>query len=142
MLNELDGISPLKSVIFLAATNRPDIIDKALMRPGRIDRILYVGPPDRDARIKILNINLKKIPHAADVQVEELADSTEGYSGAEITSICREAALYAMQQDLNTKHVEKAHFVTALEKVPRGITPDVIDFYRSYQNQSKLQIIV
>jgi CDC48 subfamily AAA family ATPase len=142
MLNELDGISPLKSVIFLAATNRPDIIDKALMRPGRIDRILFVGPPDRDARIKILNINLKKIPHGEDVNIEELADKTEGYSGAEITSICREAALYAMQQDLNSKQVEKTHFMKALEKVPRGITPDVIEFYKNYQNQSKLQIIV
>jgi AAA family ATPase len=116
--------------------------DKALMRPGRIDRILFVGPPDRDARIKILNINLKKIPHGEDVNIEELADKTEGYSGAEITSICREAALYAMQQDLNSKQVEKTHFMKALEKVPRGITPDVIEFYKNYQNQSKLQIIV
>lgn len=112
------------------------------MRPGRIDRILFVGPPDRDARVKILNINLKKIPHGEDVSVEELADKTEGYSGAEITSICREAALYAMQQDLNSKQVDKAHFMKALEKVPRGITPDVIEFYKNYQNQSKLQIIV
>ncbi|CEG71704.1 hypothetical protein RMATCC62417_07395 [Rhizopus microsporus] len=100
LLNELDGIEPLVNVTVVAATNRPDIIDDALLRPGRIDRILYVGPPDYDSRKEIFRIQLSKMACASDVDIEEIAAKSEGCSGAEAVAICQEAALLAMEEDI------------------------------------------
>jgi transitional endoplasmic reticulum ATPase len=133
MLNELDGISPLKNVVFLAATNRPDIIDKALMRPGRIDRKIFVPPPNFTARAQILKLNLSKMPCSPDVNIEELAAKTEGYSGAELTLLCREAALVAMQQNINIEQVEKGHFLKAMEKISPSITSEMLDYYKKFE---------
>ncbi|MFZ0512329.1 MAG: AAA family ATPase [Candidatus Nitrosopolaris sp.] len=83
LLTELDGLEILTNVIVIGATNRPDIIDIALLRPGRFDRLLYVPPPDRDSRIQIIKIHTKKKPRGQDVKIEELADHTDGYTGAD-----------------------------------------------------------
>ncbi|KAJ3615696.1 hypothetical protein Zmor_012369 [Zophobas morio] len=99
LLNELDGVEPLKNVTFLAASNRPDAIDPALMRPGRIDRILFVAPPDESSRREIFTIHLKKMPNdLTDVEVDELARKTSFFSGAEIVAVCREAAMEALRR--------------------------------------------
>lgn len=135
MLNELDGIEPLKSVLFLAATNRPDIIDKALMRPGRIDQAIYISPPDNAARRKILEICLKKIPHSDDLNLDQLVSLTNGYSGAEITSACREAGLAALQEDINATIVQYRHFVTAIASIVPTITESMIRFYTNFASQ-------
>jgi SpoVK/Ycf46/Vps4 family AAA+-type ATPase len=87
LLTELDGVESLKDVTVLAATNRPDIIDPALLRPGRIDRVLYVSPPDAVAREDIFRIETRKMPLAVDVVLDELAASTDDYSGAEISGL-------------------------------------------------------
>lgn len=84
LLTELDGIQPVKRLVVVAATNRPDVIDPALLRPGRLDRLVYVPPPDTSSRREILRLSLAKVPSAGDVDREELAQRTEGFSGAEV----------------------------------------------------------
>ncbi|EGC39638.1 hypothetical protein DICPUDRAFT_147573 [Dictyostelium purpureum] len=141
LLTEMDGIQPLTNVTIIGATNRPDIIDKAILRAGRIDRILYISPPDFDARKEIFNIHLKKVPHSNDINVEELSNLTDGYSGAEVTSICREASICAMKQDLNAKQIEMNHFIQAISNVKKGITKEMLNFYKQYQENSNLQVL-
>lgn len=136
MLNELDGIEPLKNVLFLAATNRPDIIDKALMRPGRIDRIIYVSPPDFEARKRILQISLRKTPHV-NFDFEELANITDGLSGAELTSLCRESCLLAMEEDINVEQVDGKFFMQALESIKPTISKKMLDHFESYAKSFK-----
>ena len=105
LLTELDGVETLKDVIMVAATNRPDMIDKALLRPGRIDRIIYVPLPDTEARKEIFKIHLAKTPLGNDVVLQDLVERTEMFSGAEISALCREAALAALQEDIESCEV-------------------------------------
>ncbi|KAI5074246.1 hypothetical protein GOP47_0010207 [Adiantum capillus-veneris] len=120
LLVEMDGLGPRKAVTVIAATNRPDKIDAALLRPGRFDRLLYVGPPDEAARLKIFEIHTKNIPCAADVDKRGLANCTNGYTGADIASICREAAMAALEENLNVQEVSMRHFISALNIVQRS----------------------
>jgi transitional endoplasmic reticulum ATPase len=98
LLTELDGLEVLTNVIVIAATNRPDIIDPALLRPGRFDRLLYVPPPNRDSRVQIIRIHTRKKPLAEDVIIEELADHTDGYTGADIASLSSAAVMLALRE--------------------------------------------
>ncbi|KAI3651314.1 hypothetical protein MP228_004795 [Amoeboaphelidium protococcarum] len=98
LLNEMDGVEMLSNVIIIAATNRPDILDPALLRPGRLDRLLYIPPPDKEARLAIIRIRTAKMPLADDVAMDVLAERTNGMSGAEIVALCREAAMDALSQ--------------------------------------------
>ncbi|EFA02694.2 Transitional endoplasmic reticulum ATPase TER94-like Protein [Tribolium castaneum] len=134
LLTELDGVSPLGDVTVLAATNRPDRIDKALLRPGRLDRIVYVPLPDDDTRREIFKLKLGKMP-VCNVDVEELVRLTPGYSGAEVNAVCHEAAMMALEDSLDARFVEKRHFEKALTIVkPR--TPDsLIQLYQDYLNK-------
>ena len=102
LLTELDGLEVLSDVIIIAATNRPDIIDAALLRPGRFDRLLYVPPPDKEARTRIFKIHTSKKPLADDVNIDTLADQTEGYTGADIAGLASAAVMLALRQ-----HIEK-----------------------------------
>ncbi len=144
LLVELDGVETLKDVTVLAATNRPDIIDKALLRPGRIDRILYVSPPDAESAAEIFRIECRRMKVEATVLAEEnvakigqLAGD-KGLSGAEIAACCREAALKAMHENLNAQEVQLAHFVSAFEEVKPRITKAMLDFFKKYQEESGL----
>ncbi|KAI9498373.1 P-loop containing nucleoside triphosphate hydrolase protein [Zychaea mexicana] len=141
LLNELDGIEPLVNVTVVAATNRPDIIDDALMRPGRIDRILYVGPPDFASRREIFRIQLAKMACDPDVDLGELAAKSDGCSGAEAVAICQEAALFAMEENVHIDSVKQRHFMQALSSFTRRITPEMLNFYRDFQTRSGLQSI-
>ncbi|KAF9187277.1 Spermatoproteinsis associated protein 5 [Haplosporangium sp. Z 767] len=143
LLNELDGIEPLVNVTVVAATNRPDIMDPALMRPGRIDRILYVSPPDLASRREILKLQIhsKKMACDADVDLEELAEKTEGCSGAEVVALCQEAALKAMEESLDIACVSKRHFNQALAGITRRITPEMIQFYDDFRIRSGLKTV-
>jgi len=91
LLTEMDGVTAQKLVFFIGATNRPDILDPALMRPGRLDSLIYIGLPDFESRISILKATLRKSPMDPDVDYEWLADRTEGFSGADLASICKQA---------------------------------------------------
>ncbi|KAJ3103391.1 hypothetical protein HDU96_009292 [Phlyctochytrium bullatum] len=141
MLSEMDGVEPLVNVTVVAATNRPDILDSALLRPGRIDRILYVSPPDYDARVEILRIQTGKMACAPDVDIADLARKTEGYSGAEVVAICQEAAYKAMEEDANAKQVEHRHFLAGVEGVTPRITAEVVAFYDRFKHRSGLRSI-
>src|SRR5689334_11820047 len=101
LLTELDGLEILTNVIVIAATNRPDIIDPALLRPGRFDRLLYVPPPDRDSRVQIIKIHSKKKPLADDIDIEELANHTDGYTGADIASLMSAAVMLALRDHIS-----------------------------------------
>lgn len=141
LLTELDGVETLKDVIMVAATNRPDMIDKALLRPGRIDRILYVPLPDREARREIFKIHLSKTPLGADVVLEDLTEKTEMFSGAEISALCREAALAALQEDIESSKVLRRHFDAAFMAVKPRTSTELIELYKKYQTESGIHSI-
>ncbi|SPP82098.1 ATPase family protein 2 homolog [Drosophila guanche] len=132
LLTELDGVEALQNVTIVAATNRPDLIDKALLRPGRIDRILYVGLPKADARSEILHIKLRTMPLAKDVQVDKLVELTDGYSGAEIQAVCHEAAMRALEQSFEAEQVDWSHFEHALTAVQPRTSPELLKLYEDY----------
>ncbi|XP_038164476.1 ATPase family protein 2 homolog [Cyprinodon tularosa] len=135
LLTEMDGIEQLRDVTVLAATNRPDMIDKALMRPGRLDRIVFVPLPDAATRREIFSLQFRNMPVAENVSLDELVTRTNKYSGAEITAVCREAALLALQEDIKAEHIEARHFENALNTVKPRIPDSLIQSYISYQQQ-------
>ncbi|XP_023962152.2 ATPase family gene 2 protein homolog A isoform X2 [Chrysemys picta bellii] len=141
LLTEMDGIEQLKDVTILAATNRPDMIDKALMRPGRIDRIIYVPLPDAKTRREIFKLQFRSMPISDEVCLEELVLQTQKYSGAEITAVCREAALLALQEDIQAKCIMGRHFQHALSIVTPRIPESLRQFYEDYQRQSGLHTL-
>jgi transitional endoplasmic reticulum ATPase len=132
LLTEMDGIMTLEDVVIIAATNRPDIVDPAVLRPGRFDRLIYVPEPDEKARLEIFKIYTKDMPLAKDVDLAELARKTKSYSGADIEAVCREAALIALRRDINSKQVTLADFQKALEKIGPTISPDMEAWYKGF----------
>ncbi len=132
MLTEMDGIQSLKDVVVIGATNRPDLIDPALLRPGRLERLVYVPPPDKYGRLKILKVLTKKMPMAKDVNLESIAERTENYSGADLAAIVREAGLSAIREDNNAKIVYMRHFEEALSKIQPSLTEELIKHYESF----------
>ncbi|XP_029962283.1 ATPase family protein 2 homolog [Salarias fasciatus] len=135
LLTEMDGIEQLRDVTVLAATNRPDMIDKALMRPGRLDRIIYVPLPDAATRREIFSLQFGNMPVDGDVSVDELVTRTNKYSGAEIAAVCREAALLALQDHIHAQHIQAAHFQRALDTVKPRIPDSLLQSYTRYQQQ-------
>ncbi|MCE4617830.1 MAG: CDC48 family AAA ATPase [Desulfurococcales archaeon] len=134
LLTELDGLVPLQNVVVIAATNRPDILDPALLRPGRFDRLIYVPPPDKEARKEIFKVHTRKIPLADDVDLDKLAELTEGYTGADIEAVVREAVMIKLREKLEVGKVEMRHFMEALKKVPPSLSPEDI---RRYERMAK-----
>ncbi|KAF9598576.1 hypothetical protein IFM89_028203 [Coptis chinensis] len=117
LLAELDGLQKRVDVTVIAATNHPDKIDPALLRPGRFDRLLYVGPPSEADREDIFHIHVRQMPCSSDVSMKELARLTEGYTGADKSLICREAAIAAIEESLNAFEISMAHFEIGLGRV-------------------------
>lgn len=131
-LTEMDGIEELKGVIIVAATNRPDMLDPALMRPGRLDRILYVPPPDHPARLALFKKELTGKPLATDIKYKKLADITEGYSAADITAICNAVAMAAAKDTLQTdrrQRITMKRLQYFIERTPRSITKEQLAIY-------------
>ncbi|XP_054419395.1 ATPase family gene 2 protein homolog A [Pteronotus mesoamericanus] len=141
LLTEMDGIEQLRDVTVLAATNRPDRIDKALMRPGRIDRIIYVPLPDAATRREIFNLQFHSMPIGQDVDLNELILQTDTYSGAEVIAVCREAALLALEEDIQAKCIRRRHFTRALSAVTPRIPESLRRFYEDYREQSGLHTL-
>ncbi|KAF7291610.1 AAA family ATPase [Mycena chlorophos] len=135
LLNEMDGVQELLGVTVLAATNRPDAIDSALMRPGRLDRLIYVGPPDQKGREEILRIRMKGMAVGPDVDVEKIANLTQGYSGAEISALCQEAALLTMQKDMNAPFVPHEAFVVASGSIKKQITSSMLEKFARWNSK-------
>ncbi|MBW3016229.1 CDC48 family AAA ATPase [Candidatus Woesearchaeota archaeon] len=128
ILTEIDGLEGMSDIVIIGATNRPDMLDTALLRPGRFDRIILTPVPDRNARLETFKVHTKNMP-LKDVEIEELAEKTEGYVGADIESICREAAILALREMMNAKAVTMEHFEAAIKKVAPSITKDVEKMY-------------
>ncbi|MBP1357012.1 MAG: CDC48 family AAA ATPase, partial [Sulfolobus sp.] len=168
LLAEMDGIEKLENVIIIAATNRPDILDPALLRPGRFDRLIYVPPPDKLARRDILKVHTRNVSLSEDVSLDELAEKTEGYTGADIAALVREATLRAIREEMtecmkkaeglvkgngedkmnkikecmkeNVPLVERRHFDIALKKVRPSVTQDMVQFYQSWIDKARQQL--
>ncbi|MEM5872062.1 MAG: AAA family ATPase, partial [Candidatus Aenigmatarchaeota archaeon] len=112
------------------------ILDPALLRPGRFDRQIYVPAPDEKTRLEILKIHTKKMPLKG-VDLKKLAKETEGYSGADLEALCREAGLNALRENINAKEVTKKHFAEAMKKVKPSITKDMLRFYEKMMEEFK-----
>ena len=147
LLTELDGLEILTNVVVIGATNRPDIVDAALLRPGRFDRLLYVPPPDRDSRIQIIKIHVKKKPLDDAVDIERLADQTEGYTGADIASLSSAAVMLALREHVSKykdpkeaeEHKEElkihmTHFENAMKKI-RPLSTQELNMYKVIAEQ-------
>ncbi len=120
LLTEMDGLEELQDVSIIAATNRPDMLDAGLMRPGRFDRHIKVDVPDEEARIAIFEVHTKGMPLAEDVNLKKLAKNTEGYVGADIEAVCREAAMFTLRDDIEANEIPNKYFKEAIEKVKPG----------------------
>jgi len=147
LLTEMDGMQPLENVVVIAATNRPELLDKALLRPGRFDKIIYVPPPDREARKAIFKVHTRNMPLAEDVDLDKLAEITENYVGADIEAVCREAAMNALRRVLSKLEMSETReererilkdlkvtmedFRAALKKVPPSITDEIKRYYEN-----------
>jgi len=162
ILSEIDGMGSGKTLFIIGATNRPDILDPGIMRPGRLDQLIYIPLPDDESRVSIFKANLRKSPIGDDISINELADATEGFSGADITEICQRAAKNAIR-DCITADIErqkrvdagemsqeeadalpdpvpaitKAHFEASMGKARRSVTPDIIAQYDEFTAKQK-----
>ncbi|BDC19083.1 CDC48 family AAA ATPase [Acidianus sp. HS-5] len=169
LLAEMDGIEKLDNVVIIAATNRPDILDPALLRPGRFEKLIYVPPPDKQARYEILRVHTKKVVLGEDVNLEEISEKTDGYTGADLAALVREAAMIAIREgmkvcidkvnslcqptdtdcrDIKMKEcmkgssvkVEMRHFEEAIKKVKPSVSTDMIQFYQSWLEKARQQL--
>ncbi|MEM2461695.1 MAG: CDC48 family AAA ATPase [Archaeoglobaceae archaeon] len=139
LLIEMDGLEELHGVVVIGATNRPDILDPALLRPGRFDRLVYVRPPDKKSRLAIFKIHTKNMPLAEDVDLEELAELTEHYVGADIEAICREAVMLAIREDPNAEKVEMRHFLEAVKKIKPSVSEAMLSFYERFEERVRAE---
>ena len=164
ILSEIDGMGSGKTLFIIGATNRPDILDPGIMRPGRLDQLIYIPLPDRESRISIFKANLRKSPICDDISIEKLADATDGFSGADITEICQRAAKNAIRDSITAgierqKRVEsgeltqeeadalpdpvpsitRAHFEASMSKARRSVGPEIVQQYDEFTKKIKQQ---
>lgn len=137
ILAEMDGLEELQSVVVIGATNRPNLIDPALMRPGRLDELIYVGVPDAAGRERILRIQTGKMPLAEDVDIGEVAARTERFTGADLEDVVRRAGLAALRESLGNKEVTMAHFEAALADSRATVTPEMEREYEQIVSKMK-----
>lgn len=137
ILTELDGLEELADVVVIAATNRPELVDPALLRPGRFDRHILITPPDEKARLEIFKVHTKNMKLSTDINMDELAKKTPGYSGADIEAVVREAGIRALRENINAKEVKKAHFESALTEVKPSLAREEVERYVKAVKEAK-----
>jgi len=130
LLTEMDGLESMKDVVVIAATNRPELIDKALLRTGRFDRFVNVDAPDAKSRKAIFDIYTANMPLDEDVSIKKLVEFTEYYVGGDIEAICREAGMRALRDDMETKKVSWKHFEAAMKEVHASTTKEMLERFR------------
>lgn len=130
LLTSMDGLETLEGVVVVGATNRPDMVDPALLRTGRFDRILLVPAPDKSARLEILKVHTKDMPLES-VDLDELAEELDGYTGADIEGLCREAAMVALREKKDARKVSMAHFQEGIKVVRPSLDEDTVKFYEN-----------
>ena len=134
VLTEMDGLESLNDVLVIGATNRPDIIDPALLRQGRFDRVIFTPVADEEGRKKIFGIYMEKMPLSKDIDVSKLASKTKGYVGADIEGVCREAGMIALREDLKCEEVKMEHFIKALDVVKASVDKEIEEAYKQLEN--------
>jgi len=132
LLSSMDGVESMEGVIIIAATNRPEMIDPALLRSGRFERVMHIPPPDHTSLRKILKIHAKDMP-LGKFDLESLADNMQNFTGADVEAVCREAALIAMRAE--RKSVAKKHFEEAIARVRPTITPEMLEYYSKLESR-------
>ncbi|XP_055842134.1 uncharacterized protein LOC129909161 [Episyrphus balteatus] len=145
LLTEMDGIGVKlfssapggNSILVVAATNRPEMIDDALMRPGRFDKLIHVPAPDRDSRLQILKMHAGKMPFHNDVDLEKIAKATELFSGADICNLCNEAAMHAFTQDSDVEYINMEDFESVLRYQKSSLTQAQVQWYRDFECSHK-----
>ncbi|NOX71505.1 MAG: CDC48 family AAA ATPase [Candidatus Micrarchaeota archaeon] len=137
ILTEMSGLEELHDVVVIAATNRPDIMDQALLRPGRFDRQIYVSPPDKSTRKKIFAIHAKNMPLDKGVKLDKIVEKTEGYTGADIEAVVREAGMNALRSNIKAKKVKMKDFENALKEIKPSLNPQIIKFYKELADTLK-----
>jgi transitional endoplasmic reticulum ATPase len=137
LLTEMDGVVNLEDIVVVAATNRPDMVDPAVLRPGRFDRLIYVPEPDDKSKLQIFKIYTKNMPLKKDVELPVLVAAAKYYSGADIEALCREAAMVALRKDVGTKEVTLEDFVEARKRIGPSVTPDMEKWYKSFMQQAR-----
>ncbi len=135
LITEMDGLETLQKVVVIAATNRPDNLDLAMLRPGRFDRLIYVPSPDEDARLAIFKICTHGMPLADDVELTTLAKDTKDYSGADIVALCREAGMHLLRRSMNSNTVSMVDFKKGMDAIGPSITPEMEKWYHSVAKQ-------
>jgi transitional endoplasmic reticulum ATPase len=135
LLTELDGVEPLRNVVVVGATNRPDLVDPALLRPGRLERLVFVPPPDAAARAEILRAAARGVPLASDVDLDGLAGELDGFSAADCAALIREAALAAMRESLDATRVTATHMTAARDRVRPSLDPVQVAQLAAYAEQ-------
>ena len=131
LLTSMDGIEVLQGVVILAATNRPDIIDSGLLRAGRFDKIIYIPPPDVESRVKILEVHTKPMPLTKDVNLRMIAENTDGYVGADLENLCREAGMMAYRRNPDANTVSQRDFLDAMKNIKPSVDEEVLKFYKN-----------
>lgn len=134
MLAEMDGLEDMNDILVLGATNRPDMLDPGILRPGRFDKILLVGAPEEEGRLKILEIHTKKMPLAKDVDLKDLSKKTSGYTGADLEAVTREAAMIALRESKEAKQITNKHFNEALKKIKPSVSKPLLEVYKKIED--------
>jgi transitional endoplasmic reticulum ATPase len=137
LLTEMDGIEALVNVVVIGASNRPDMIDPAILRPGRFDRLIFVPPPDNATRLQILKIHTRNMPLADGVDINQITSQAAGYSGADLEAVCREAGLISLRRNIETKSVMMEDFRDALERVKPSMTAEMENWYKGFTKRFK-----
>ncbi|MBC7128284.1 MAG: CDC48 family AAA ATPase [Thermoplasmatales archaeon] len=133
LLTSMDGLEQMSDVVIIGATNRPDILDPSLLRPGRFDELVLVGIPDKEARKNIFKIHTANMPLAKDVNIDELAEITDGYVGADIEAICREAGMIALRENAN--EVTKEYFMRAIKEAHPSVDEEMMEYYKEMEKK-------
>jgi transitional endoplasmic reticulum ATPase len=137
LLTEMDGLVTLEDVVVVAATNRPDMVDPAVLRPGRFDRLIYVPEPDEKSKLQIFKIYTKNMPLKKDVELSLLVAAAKYFSGADIEALCREAAMVALRKDVGTKEVTLEDFMEARKRIGPSVSLDMEKWYKSFMQQAR-----
>lgn len=137
LLAEMDGLEELRGVVVVGATNRPTLLDPALLRPGRFDELIYVPVPEEEGRLQILKIHTEQMPMADDVELEKMAAATRGYTGADLEDLVRRAGLLALRENLEVDIVQMRHFDKALEDTRASVTPEMEREYEEIADSLK-----
>ena len=135
LLTELDGLEELQGVVIIGATNRPDIIDPALLRPGRFDEMILVPVPDEKTRVEIFKVHTNKMSLADDVDINNMIKLTNDFTGADIAAVCKKAGRFAMREDINATEVKLSHFLSAIEDTGSSVTSDIMGYYEKLKDE-------